>query len=132
MVESRLERGSAVAEFVMVASLVLLLGMGLFQLGLILHVRNTVIACAAEGARAGARADASPAEAAERTRQLVTDSLGTAYAQRVTAERATTDAGVAVVEVRVDTPIPVIGLIGPSGSMQLVGRAFDERQVSAP
>ncbi len=41
------ERGSAVAEFVMVSTLVLVLGMGVFQLGLVLHVRNTLIACAA-------------------------------------------------------------------------------------
>lgn len=58
----RRDRGSAVAEFVMVSALVVVLGMGVFQLGLVVHVRNTLIAAAAEGARFGARADAAPGE----------------------------------------------------------------------
>ena len=53
------ERGSAVADFVMVAGLVSFLFVGLLQLGFVLHTRNTLIASAAEGARLGARADAN-------------------------------------------------------------------------
>ena len=47
----------------MVAGLVLLLGVGVFQLGLALYVRNTLIMSAAEGARWGARADAQAGDA---------------------------------------------------------------------
>lgn len=126
------ETGSAVAEFVMVAGLVVLLGMGVFQLGLALHVRNTLITCAAEGARAGARADATTEEAAARTRALITDTLNPGYAEQVTVRRAVTSAGVQVIEVTVVAPVPVIGLVGPSGSMTVSGRAFQESQVSAP
>ncbi|HOA57920.1 MAG: pilus assembly protein [Actinomycetales bacterium] len=126
------ERGSAVAEFVMVSTLVLVLGMGVFQLGLVLHVRNTLIACAAEGARLGARADVPTSDASERTGALVTDTLSAAYAQDISTRRTVTDAGVRVVEVTVVAPLPVIGLIGPGGSMTVVGRAFDERQVIEP
>ena len=116
----------------MVSTLVLVLGMGVFQLGLVLHVRNTLIACAAEGARLGARADGPTSDASERTGALVTDTLSAAYAQDISTRRTVTDAGVRVVEVTVVAPLPVIGLIGPGGSMTVVGRAFDERQVIEP
>ena len=126
------ERGSAIAEFVMVAGLLIVLGMGVIQMGIVLHVRNTIVACAAEGARAGARADADTGEAAARTRALVTESVGAAYANEVSARRTRTAEGVVIVEVRVVAPVPIVGLLGPSGTMTLVGRAFDERQVTPP
>ena len=51
------------------------LGLGIFlavfQLGLALHIRNTLIACASEGARYGARADATPADGERRARELI-------------------------------------------------------------
>lgn len=127
-----LDEGSSVAEFVMVAGLVLLLGVGVFQLGLALYVRNTLIMSAAEGARWGARADAQPGDAEGRTRAILVDSLPAAYSDQVSATRAVTADGVAVVSVSVTAPMPVIGLLGPSGTMTVTGRAFDERQVIAP
>ena len=127
-----LDEGSSVAEFVMVAGLVLLLGVGVFQLGLALYVRNTLIMGASEGARWGARADAQPGDAEGRTRAILVDSLPAEYSDQVSATRAVTADGVAVVSVSVTAPMPVIGLLGPSGTMTVTGRAFDERQVIAP
>jgi len=121
-----------VAEFVMVAGLVLVLGMGVIQLGLLVYVRNTLIACAAEGARLGARADALDGEAAARTRAMITDTIDARYAESVSAARSRTADGVEVVEVTVVAPVPVIGLIGPAGTMSVTGRAFAESQVAAP
>ncbi len=83
----------------MVGGLVVLLGMGIFQLALVLYVRNALISDASEGARLGARAGASLDEGAERTRDLITRDLNGSYAQGVTATRQTTSAGVQVVEV---------------------------------
>ena len=51
------ETGSAVAEFVMVGALLTVLTLSVIQLGLALHIRNTVIDAAAEGARFGSLAD---------------------------------------------------------------------------
>ena len=48
----------------MVGGLVVLLGMGIFQLALVLYVRNALISDASEGARLGARAGASLDEGA--------------------------------------------------------------------
>jgi hypothetical protein len=112
----------------MVGGLVVLLGMGVLQLALVLYVRNALISDASEGARLGARAGASLDEGAARTRELITRDLNGSYAQGVTAARQTTSAGVQVVEVIVSAPIPVIGLVGPTGVMTMSGRAFQEGQ----
>lgn len=115
----------------MVAALLLLVAMGVFQLGLALYVRNTLISAASEGARYGARADAGPADGVARTESLITNALGGSFAQDVSAARAVTTSGVRVVEVRVSAPLPVVGPIGPSGSMTVSGRAFSEEQAMA-
>jgi hypothetical protein len=112
----------------MVGGLVVLLGMGVFQLALVLYVRNALVADASEGARLGARVGASVDEGAARTRELITRDLNGGYAQGVTASRQTTSAGVQVVEVTVSAPVPVVGLVGPSGAMTVTGRAFQEGQ----
>ncbi|KGN42604.1 TadE family protein [Knoellia aerolata] len=121
------ERGSAVAEYVMVSGLVVLLFMAVFQLGLVLHVRNTLISCASEGARLGARADAEPGLGAARARELIEASLSDGYADDVTVGTGVVG-GVQVVEVRVRSPFPVVGLLGPDGQLDVTGRAFLERQ----
>lgn len=128
LVLRRHDRGSAIAEFVMVSGLVLLLGVGVFQLALVLYVRNTLISCASEGARLGARLGATPDDGAARSRDLISRSLSTAYAQGVVASTSTTAAGMRVVDVTVTAPLPVIGLLGPGGSMTVQGRAFLEAQ----
>jgi hypothetical protein len=112
----------------MVGGLVVLLGMGVFQLALVLYVRNALISDASAGARLGARAGASPAEGAARTRDLITRDLTASYAQGVTAAQQTTSAGVQVVAVTVSAPVPVIGLVGSTGVMTVSGRAFQEGQ----
>lgn len=124
----RRDKGSAIAEFVMVSGLVLVLGMGVLQLAFALYVRNSLISCASEGARLGARADSSPGEGVGRTADLINRSLSPAYSHGVSARVSTTTAGVQVVEMRVTAPMPVLGLLGPSGSMTVSGRAFLESQ----
>ena len=121
------ERGAAVADFTMVSVLVVGLFLAVFQLGLALHTRNTLISCASEGARLGARADAVAGQGVSRTEALISESLSPRYARHVTS-RESVVAGVRVVEVRVVAPIPVLGLLGPSDRLDVVGRAFLETQ----
>lgn len=121
------EGGSAVVDFVLVGSLVLLLGLGLLQLGLALHVRNTLTWCAAEGARVGARAGSTPEEGAERARRLIAESLSPAYAGQVSAGRRVEE-GVLVVVVEVRAPLPVVALWGPPETVTARARAFAEDQ----
>ena len=123
----RSDSGSAVADFAMVSGLVAVLFMAVFQLGLALHVRNTLISCASEGARLGARADAQPADGAARARELISRSLSPRFARDVHASVVELD-GVQVVSVRVVAPVPVLGPLGPDRALDVVGRAFLERQ----
>lgn len=121
------EAGSAVVDFVLVSVLVSVLFLAVFQVGLALYVRNTLISCASEGARLGARADAEPGDGAARTRELIDASLSARFAQDVSVE--VVDAGgVQVLSVRVRAPLPVLGPFGPDSGFDLVGRAFLERQ----
>jgi Flp pilus assembly protein TadG len=119
------ERGSAVAEFVLVAALVLALFLGVVQVALAMHVRALVIDAAAEGARVAARADRELADGAQRTRDLLTASLSASYARDV-AVRSTTLDGLPVVEVTVQAPLPVVGILGPSGVLTARGHALEE------
>ena len=121
------ESGSAVADFVLVSALVSVLFVAVLQVGLALHVRNTLISCASEGARQGARAGSSPDAGVVRTRELITSSLSSRFAQEVTADVVIVG-GVEVVAVRVRAPLPVLGPLGPDRAFDVVGRAFVEAQ----
>jgi Flp pilus assembly protein TadG len=121
------EGGSAIAEFVLVATVVLILSIGALQLALLLHARNVAMSSASEGARRAARADATPADGVDRATALLEDSLRPGYADSVTATVTVQD-GLRVVEVTITAPLPVLGLLGPSGSMVVTGRAIMERQ----
>lgn len=115
------------ADFVLVGSLLAVLFVGVLQVGLSLYVRNTLISCSAEGARLGARADASPTDGIARTRALIDASLPRQFGSDVTAQVVQVG-GVWVMSVRVRAPLPVIGLLGPARGFDVVGRSFLERQ----
>ena len=119
------DRGSAVVDFALVGGLVALVFAGVLQLTLAQHVRNTLVDCAAEGARYAALADRTSQDGVGRTRQLIAAALSSAYAQDVTARRAVID-GLDVVEVTVVAPLPVAGLVGPAGSLTVAGHALVE------
>ena len=112
----------------MVSGLLSLLFLAVFQLGLALHIRNTLISCASEGARFGARADALPQDGVARTGQLIRASLADRYADNVTSTTTTTVGGVQVVQVRVEAPLPVLGALGPDRVLTVQARAFSEKQ----
>lgn len=119
------ERGSAVAEFTLVGILLTVLALAVVQLALALHVRNTVLDAAAEGARHAALAGSSPAEGVVRTRDLIGAAISREYADDVTA-RLTTIGGVPTVEITVRATIPVIGLLGVERGMEVSGHAAVE------
>lgn len=122
------ERGAAVADFALVSGLLALLFVAMLQLGYVLHVRNTATAHAVEGARLGARADRSPADGAARTEALLATTLQGRGETQVSAARATLDSGVVVVQVRVSLPLPLVGPLGPPGTMEVTGHAYAEDQ----
>jgi Flp pilus assembly protein TadG len=121
---ARRDSGAAIVEFVLVTVVLLTLFMGLVQLGLALYARNTIAACAADGARYAANADRSTEDGAGRTRTLISGALAASFADDVTASRVVRD-GVAQIEVRVRAPIPMFGFLGPR-SLTVVAHALDE------
>lgn len=121
------ERGSAVAEFVMVSALLSLLFVGLLQLGFVLHTRNTLIASAAEGARVQARAGAGPADGVARTRELITAQLSPRFGEDISAGSQWVR-GARVVVVTVSAPMPVVGPLGPGRTLTVSARAYAEEQ----
>lgn len=115
------ERGSAVAEFAMVAALLVALVLAVIQLSLAMHVRATLADAAAEGARHASLVGADAAAGVTRTQALITTAVGADYAQDVTAGTAVV-AGVDTIRITVAAPLPVLGLIGPTG-LEVSGHA---------
>ena len=111
----------------MVSGLVVFVFLAVMQLGLALHVRNTLTQAASEGARAGARLDAAPEAGVARAREVVTGALSARFAGDIRASTATVE-GVAVVVITIRAPVPVIGPIGPERALTVTGRAFQEAQ----
>jgi len=119
------DSGSAVAEFVMVVSLLTVLTLSVMQLALALHIRNTVLDAAAEGARFAALAGSGLDEGAARTRDLISAALGPSYAREVEAGYGSFGGHLSA-EVRVIAPLPLLGLIGPDRGLEVVGHAAIE------
>jgi Flp pilus assembly protein TadG len=121
----RSETGSAIAEFSLVVLLLTMLTLAVAQLALALHVRNTVLDAAAEGARFAALAGSGPGDGVARTRELIDAALASEYAADVVADE-TTQGGIPVIEVTVRAPLPLMGLFGPPGSLEVSGHAAVE------
>jgi hypothetical protein len=119
------DRGSAIAEFVMVGALLTVLTLSVLQLALALQIRNTVQDAAAEGARYGALADNVPADGVVRTRQLIELAIGDDYAQNVTV-RGGSWMGHPAVTITVRTRLPLVGLVGIDGALEVSGHAAVE------
>lgn len=125
MAEQVRERGAAVVEFVLVMTLLVPLVLGIAQVGLVLHVRNTLAAAASEGARASAPIGATPSDAVAQTRRMIRQALADRYASDISASWMTVD-GVPATEVEVQARVPALGLFGPSVSVTVRGHAVRE------
>jgi hypothetical protein len=126
-----LDRGSAIVDFALVGGLLTLFFVAILQFALALHVRNVLVDCASEGARLGALADRDPQAGAARTRELIRSELSDRYADRVSAGPAQVD-GLDTVEVRVEAPLPVIGLFGIGRTLTVSGHALAEQPLPQP
>jgi len=122
MSRSRGDHGAAVVDFVLVSVLVLSMFLLVFQVGVVLHVRNVLLA-AAEGARFGAAADRTPQEGALRAHEAVAEALGRRFADRMTCQPVpgATVAGAPVVDIRCTGPMPIVFL--PAGPLTITVHA---------
>lgn len=109
----------------MVSALLTVLTLSVIQLGLALHIRNTVLDAAAEGARFAALADNGLGDGASRTRDLISTALGPGYATDVSAAYGDYFGHPSTV-VTVHAPLPLIGLVGIDGGLEVAGHASVE------
>lgn len=121
----RSERGSAPVEFVLVGVMIVALALGVVQLALALHVRNTLQDAASEGARWAALADNSLEAGRGRTAELIALAVGEQYASDIRVE-TTSWQGRAAVQVTVQATLPLIGFFGPSRALSVTGHATRE------
>lgn len=109
----------------MVSALLTLVFAAVLQIGLAMHVRNTVVDSAIAGARIAAAADRTTDDGAKHTALLISTALSSSYADDVRV--TTSPAGPhTLVTVTVRTPVPVAGLVGPDDMWELQGRALVE------
>jgi Flp pilus assembly protein TadG len=119
------QRGSAVVDFVLVLVVVVPLFLGIAQVALVLHVRNTLASAASEGARYAATYDRGPEDGAARTRATVASVLSARFATDVSAAATSVD-GYPGVVVRVDARVPALGLWSPAVEVSVDGHAVEE------
>ena len=102
--------------------LLTVLALAVIQLALALHVRNTVLDAAAEGARYAALAGSSGEAGIARTRELIGAAVSSEYAADIESGISTVD-GIAMVSVTVRAPLPVVGLLGIDRALEVTGHA---------
>ncbi|OKL53645.1 hypothetical protein BSZ39_08465 [Bowdeniella nasicola] len=121
------ERGSVIPEYVMVLTMLLFVLLALIQFVFAAHIHSILRDSAAEGARRAAMMDGTDADGVQLAHELITSAVSEGYASDISIEQVTID-GVAAVRVSVKAPLPVIGLLGPTGGFDIQAHAVREDQ----
>ena len=125
------ERGAAVVDFVLVLLVLLPLVIGILQLALVLHVRNTLASAAAEGARHAAVAGSSGAAGEAKVQELVDGALSRDFVRTISVRPAVVG-GVPGYEAVVEADVTVLGLGGPGIHVRVEGHAIAEQSAAQP
>lgn len=122
------DAGAAVVEFALVSVLLIFLFLGIVQVALLMHVRDVLVADAAEGARYAANRGVGLAGGVDRCEQFVYESLSAALVGPTTCQArwALGADGLRLAEMTVDAEVPLTVL--PFGHVHLavLGRAIAE------
>lgn len=118
------ERGSATAEFTMIAGLLLALCLAVVQIAGMIHVRNTLIDAASTGARFGALQDRTADDGLARTRELIGTSISARYAEDVSFDYFDAAEG-RTLRITVRAQYPVLGVLGGLGELEVSGSAYE-------
>lgn len=106
----------------MVSALLIAVFLGVLQLTLALHVRNTLLDAAASGARYGTLADRGAADGVARTQEIITGALNSSYASNVKATRVDIGGRPGLV-ITVRAGVPMIGMIPLFAHFEVSGEA---------
>ena len=88
-------------------ALLLLLFLVIFQLGVVLHIRNVMAAAAAEGARYAANADRTDADGEQRAREAIATGLSQQLADKMVVHAVPDPTDPGVIEVTITGPAPL-------------------------
>ena len=119
------QRGAAIVDVVLVMVVLIPIVFGIFQVALVLFVRNTLASAASEGARLAATSDRGPADGAALTRDQIDGAISGRFAQDVSARQVMVN-GAPGVEVTVHAEVPALGLGGPAIELDVTGHAVEE------
>ena len=114
-------------EFVLVLLVLVPLVFGIAQVALVMHVRNTLVAAASDGARSAAMLGSGTDAARDRAREVIGTTLADRYAESIEARESVVD-GVVVVEVRIRADVPPLGLWGPRVPVSAEGHAVRQAE----
>lgn len=106
----------------MVSALLIAVFLGVLQLTLALHVRNTLLDAAANGARYGTLADRGPADGVARAQEIITGALNASYATNVKGTSVTIGGQPGLV-ITVRAGVPMIGMIPLFAHFEVSGEA---------
>lgn len=121
------DSGSAIVEFVLVGTLLLMLILGIIQVGLVLHVRNTLAADAAEGARHAANLGVPASEGGSYAQQLITRSLPGRSDAVCTGQEETGEGDIPLVRVTCTVVVPLsLVPLGDGVTLTVTGHAVKE------
>jgi Flp pilus assembly protein TadG len=126
------ERGAAVVDFVLVLLVLLPLVLGILQLALVLHVRNTLASAAAEGARHAAVAGSSAPAGQAKVEELIDGALSQDFVSSVTVRPALVG-GAPGYEAVVEADVGLLGL-GDAATVhvRVAGHAIAEASAAQP
>lgn len=127
---ARGDEGSAVVEFVLVLTVLMPLFLGIVQLALVLHVRNTAAAAAGEGARRAAVQGATPQDGLARTHDQLRDAISMRFVTDTRVETVQLE-GMPAYRVVLDLEVPALGLGGPGVAFSVNGSAVLEPALTA-
>ena len=119
------ERGAAVVDFVLVLLVLLPLVIGILQLALVLHVRNTLASAAAEGARHAAVAGSSAPAGQAKVKELVSGALSADFVRSVSVRPALVG-GAPGYEAVVEADVGLLGFGGAGVPVRVSGHAVAE------
>jgi len=123
------DRGAAVVEFVLVSMPLLFLLLAVLQVAVYLHLRNVVVASAAEGARYGANADRMSADGGPFAEQVLGRGVSarTAASIRCIAIEQAGAGGTVLVAVRCRGSVPtLLSAIGTLLPVDATARSLKE------
>jgi len=116
------DEGSSPVEFVLVGMMLTLLTLGVLQFGLAVYVRNVVHDAAVEGAYHAALADTTLEDGVQRTRDIVTRTVGAEYASDITVAEGD-GLGGPTVQITVHATMPLLGLLGLPRVLEVTAHA---------